>query len=55
VNISHKIQDTFAILHRPKEDKQKGRGNKIVIRGRWKEGTGWEREGERKWESHDQF
>jgi len=52
MDISHKIQDTHAILHRPKRtNKKKGtseeswislrRGNKIVTRGRWKERAVW--------------
>ena len=55
VDIRHKIQDNHATIQRAKEDKKQGeykRGclnitqkrKKIDIRGRWREGTGWEKE-----------
>ena len=52
MDISHKILYTHATLHRHKLNKKKGtrkmfeslrRGNKIVMKGKWREGTGWKR------------
>ena len=52
MDISHKVQDNHTTSTDPKNLGNKEspredvritlrRGNKIVIRGRWKEGTGW--------------
>jgi len=53
VDIGHEIEDAHVTLYRSKEVKQEEkhkedawislkRENKIVIRSRWREGTGWE-------------